>query len=83
MRSIDNRLLWQTVSNTVDKSTATQTVRSGGFLWLNTIVISVVNCSRAEVVECWSGAGRRYLLIVCKSRDSRTFAAGQRSEIGP
>ena len=59
-----------------------------GFLWLNPIAMSVVNCSRAEVVECsglkpcWSGAGRIYLLMVCKSRDSRTFAAGQRSEIG-
>ena len=30
----------------------------------------------------WSGAGRRYLLIVDKSRDFRTIAAGQRSEIG-
>ena len=45
-------------------------------------------CSRDEVVECsglkpcWSGAGRRYLFIVGKSRVSRTFAAGPRSEIG-
>ena len=31
---------------------------------------------------CWSGAGWRYLLIVGKIRDSGTFAAGQRSEIG-
>ena len=60
----DNRLLWQTVSNAADKSTATQTVRSRGFLWLNPIAMSVVNCRRAEVVECsglkpcWSGAGR-------------------------
>ena len=50
--------------------------------------MSVVNCSRAETVECsvlnpcWSGAGRRYLLIVGKSRISMTFSAGQRSEIG-
>ena len=80
----DNRLLWQIVWNAADKSTATQTIRSGGFLWLNPIVMSVGNCSRAEVVECsglkpcWSGAGMRYLLIVGKSRDYRTFAAGQR-----
>ena len=46
----DNRLLWQTVSNAADKSTATQSIRSGVFLWLNLIVMSVVNCSRAEVV---------------------------------
>ena len=64
-----NRLLWQTVSNAADKSTATQAVRSGGFLWLNPIVTSVVNCSRAEVVECsglkpcWFGVGRIYLLM--------------------
>ena len=83
----DNRLLWQTVSNVADKSTATQTVRSGGFLWLNPISMSVVNCSRADVAECsglnpcWYGAGRRYLLIVGKSRDSRIVAVGQRSAI--
>ena len=60
------------MSNAADKSTATQTVRSGGFLWLNLIAMSVVNCNRAEVVECycpkpcWSGVGRRYLLMVGK-----------------
>ena len=49
--------------------------------------MSVVNCNRAEVVECfclklyWSGAGWRYLLIVGRNGDSMTFAAGQRSEI--
>ena len=36
----DNRLLWQTVSNTDDKSTSTQNVRSGGFLWFNPIASS-------------------------------------------
>ena len=72
----DTRLLRQTVSNAAEKYTATQIVRSGGFLWLNPIAISVVNCSRAEMVEysglkpCWSGAGRIY---IGKSRDSRTF----------
>ena len=35
MLIFDNRLLWQTVSNGADKSTETQTVLSGGFLWLN------------------------------------------------
>ena len=76
------------LSNAADKSTATQIVRSGGFLWLNPIAISVVICCRAEVVEwsglkpCWSGAGWRYLLIVGRIRDSSTFAAWQRSEIG-
>ena len=63
----DNRLLWQTASNASDESTATQTVRSGGVLWMNPIAMSVVNCSRAELVEysglkpCWSGAGMIYL----------------------
>ena len=85
---LDNSLLWQTVSNAADKSTATQTVRSGGFLWLNLSATSVVNCNRAVVVECsclnpcWSGAGWLYLLIVERIRVSRTFAAGQRSELG-
>ena len=75
------------MSNAADKSTATQTVQSGGFLWLNLIAMSVV-CNRAEVVECfrlkqcWSGAGRRYLLMVGRIRVSRTITAGQRSEIG-
>ena len=76
------------MSNAADKSTATQTVRSGGFLWLNTIGMSVVNCNRSEVVECsclkpcWSGAGKRYLLMVGRIRVFRTFATGQISEIG-
>ena len=79
---LDSSLLWQTVSNAAEKSTATQTVRSGGFLWLNPIAMHVVNCNRAEVVECsclkpcWSGAGRRYLLMVGRIRVSRTFALG-------
>ena len=30
----------------------------------------------------WSGAGWRYFLIVGRIRDSSTFTAGQRSEIG-
>ena len=76
------------MANTADKSTAAQTVQSGRFLWLNPIAMSVVNCNRAEVVECsclkpfWSGEGRRYLLIVGRIRVSMTFAAGQSSEIG-
>ena len=55
---------------------------------MNPITMSVVNCSRAEVVECsglkpcWSGAGRRYLLMVHRIRVSNTFADGQRSEMG-
>ena len=50
--------------------------------------MSVVIYNRAGVVECscikpcWSGACWRYLLIVGRIRDSRTFAAGQRSGIG-
>ena len=54
---------------------------------MNPMALSVVNCSRAEVVECsglkprWSGAGRRYVLMVGRIRVSKTFAAGQRSEM--
>ena len=45
--------------------------------------MSVVNCNRAEVVECSClKACWRYLLIVGRIRDSRIFAAGQRTEIG-
>ena len=78
---LDSSLLWQTVSNAADKSIATQIVRSGTS-WLNPIAMSVVNCNRAEVVECsclkpcWSGAGWKYLLNVGRIRDSRTIAAG-------
>ena len=84
----DNRLLWQTMSNAADKPMAMQTVQSGDFLWLNPIAMSVVNCSRAEVVEtsgltpCWSAAGKRYLLMVGRIKVSMTFAAGQRSDMG-
>ena len=42
MLIFDNRLLWQTVSNAADKSTATQTVPSGGFLRLNPTAMSVL-----------------------------------------
>ena len=51
--------------------------------------MSVVNCRRVEVVECsalktcWSGAGRRYLLIVGRIRVSMISVAGQRSEMCP
>ena len=50
------------------------------------VAISLVSCSKAEVVECqdrkpcWSADGSRWLLTVV--RVSITFAAGQRSEIG-
>ena len=50
--------------------------------------MSVDNCNRAEVVECsslkpcWWEIGRRYLLMDGRIRVSRTFAAGQRKEIG-
>ena len=63
------------MSNAVDKSTATQTVRSGGFLWLNPIAMSVVNCNRDEVVECsclkscWSGTDKRFV----DGRKSQSF----------
>ena len=50
--------------------------------------MSVVNCSRDEVVECsglkssWSRAARRYLLMDGRIRFSRTFAAMEKSGIG-
>ena len=40
-----NNTLWLTVSNATVRSTATQTVRCGGFLWLKPVVISLVSCS--------------------------------------
>ena len=84
----DNSTLWLTVSNAGVRSTAKQTVRCGGFLWLKPVAISLVSCSKAEVVEfpgrkpCWSADGSRWLLTVGSKRASITFAAGQRSEIG-
>ena len=51
-------------------------------------ILLFINCSRAEVLEwsglkpCWSGTGRRYLLMVGRIRVSMTFVAGQRSEMG-
>ena len=52
--------------NAADKSTATQTVRSGGLLWLNPIAMSVVDCNRA-------GVGRVFL--------SKTVLVRRRLEI--
>ena len=80
----DNNTLWLTVSNVAVRSTATQTVRCGGFLWLKPFEISLVSCSKAEVVECpgWSADGSRCLLTIGSKRASITFASGQRSEIG-
>ena len=52
------------------------------------VAISLVSCSKAEVVECpgrkpcWSANGSRWLLTVGSKRASITFAAGQTSEIG-
>ena len=51
------------------------------------VAISLVSCSKAEVVKCpvrkpcWSADGSRWLLTVGNKRTSITFAAGQRSEI--
>ena len=48
------------------------------------VAISLVSCSKAEVVECpgrkpcWSADGSRWLLTVGSERASITFAAGQR-----
>ena len=60
----------------------------GRFIWLNPIAMCIVNCIRAEVVECsglkpcWYGARRIHLLMVGRVRVSRNFAVGQRSEMG-
>ena len=48
----DNNTSWLTISNAAVRSTATQIVRCGGFLWLNPVAISLVSCIKAEVVEC-------------------------------
>ena len=85
---LDNSTLWLTVSNAAVRSTATHTIRCRGFLWLKPVAISLVSCSKAEVVECpgrkpcWSADGNRWLLMVGSKRTSITFSAGQRSEIG-
>ena len=47
----------------------------------------VVTCNRDEVVKCycikscWSGAGRKYWLMVGRIRVPRTFAVVQRSDL--
>ena len=52
------------------------------------VAISLVGCSKAEVVECpgrkpcWSADGSRWLLTVGSKRVSITLATGQRSETG-
>ena len=43
------------------------------FRWYSNLVRTVL---------CWYGAGMGYSLMVGRSRVSRTFAAGQRSELG-
>ena len=61
-----------------------QTVRCEGFHWLKPVAISLVSCSKTEVVEypgrkpCWSADGRRWLLTVGSKRASITFTDGQR-----
>ena len=46
---------------------------------MNPITMSVVNCNINEMVECsglkpyWSGAGRRYVLMVCIIKVFGTF----------
>ena len=76
------------MSNAADNSTVTQIVRSGSFLSLNPIAMSVAICNRAKLVECsglkpcWSGARMSSLLIGGENRYFRTFATGQRGEIG-
>ena len=42
-------------------------------------VVNCIECSGLKL--CWYGAGI-YLLMVGRIRDSKTFAAGQRSEMG-
>ena len=85
---LDSSLLWKTVSNAADKSTATQTVRSGGFLWLNPIAMSV-NCNRAEVVECsclkpcWSGAGWIYFFNRGKNQRLQDFRSWEEKRNWP
>ena len=84
----DNNTLWLIVWNAAVRSTATQTIRCAGSLWLKSVAISLVSCSKAEVVECpgrklcWSADGSWWLLTVGSERASITFAAGQMSEIG-
>ena len=52
------------------------------------VAISLISCSKAEVVECpgrkscWSADGNRWLLTVGSKRASITFAPRQRIERG-
>ena len=69
------------MSKAVAKSMAMQIVRSAGFIWLNRIVMSVVNCSRAEVVESKTILVWSRLEIFVDSVHNTTFSPGRRSEI--
>ena len=66
----DNSTLWLTVSNAAVRSTATQAVRCGGFLWLKPVAISLVSCVGLRM----DAGGSKTVYI--------TFTAGQWSEIG-
>ena len=48
---LDNSTLWLTVSNAAVSSTATHTVRCGGFLWLKHVAISVVDSNDLSLHE--------------------------------
>ena len=47
-------VVWLTVSNAFDMSSATAIVRAGGFFWLMPEVIMLLIAWRAVVVECVS-----------------------------
>ena len=81
------RVLWLTVSNALDRSIDTATVRRGGHRSLKPVTTWCVRGRRAVVVDrvgrkpcCVGERGREW--SSGSRRRSRTLAAGQRSEIG-
>ena len=58
----------------------TQTVRTGGILWLNPNSMSDVNCSRAEMVKCSEavllGREKKEIFVLCMQNKSFNYFCG-------
>ena len=87
MMSEDINLVWETVSNALEKSIDTVTVLCGGLGWLKPRATLCVSGRSAVVVEwfgrkpcCVSERGRE--LSSGRRRRSRILTAGQRRDMG-
>lgn len=80
--------MWETMSKAFDRSIWSNTVRCGGFFWLNPCEMSRLRLLRAEVVEwfalkpCWKVGIGRCSCRVGKTSLSKILIAGQSRETG-